>query len=178
MSAQSYRRHAAECLQISLAVADPEARALLKRMAIAWTDLADQAENSLQTLKSFPQQQQELRPPMGLDFDRLTPDEQRRVLDGPVANSCRYFGLSGRYSAFNRAYSSFRARRARVMCSASRGTAYVGNVPVGLSQCPRPRLSLAHQQRRPRVVPVRHGAHCETGLEVSRQDCACCLERQ
>jgi hypothetical protein len=30
---------------MSLAVADPQARALLKEMAIAWTDLADQAEN-------------------------------------------------------------------------------------------------------------------------------------
>ena len=81
MSAQSYRRHAAECLQISLAVADPEARALLKRMAIAWTDLADQAENSPQAPQSVVQQQQEPRR-MGLDFDKLTPDEQRRVLDG------------------------------------------------------------------------------------------------
>jgi hypothetical protein len=57
-------------------------RALLKQMAIAWTDLADEAENSPQTPKSFSQQQQEPRPPMGLDFDKLTPDEQRRVLDG------------------------------------------------------------------------------------------------
>jgi hypothetical protein len=36
------------------------------------------------------------------------------------------------------------------------------------------RLSLAHQQRRPHVVPLRHGAHCETQLDVFRQDCACC----
>jgi hypothetical protein len=35
-------------------------------MASAWRNLADQAER---------------RPPMGLDFDKLTPDEQRRVLD-------------------------------------------------------------------------------------------------
>jgi hypothetical protein len=49
-------------------------------MAIAWTDLADQAENSLP--KSSLQPQQESRPTMGLDFDKLTPDEQRRVLDG------------------------------------------------------------------------------------------------
>jgi hypothetical protein len=36
-------RTGAECLEMSLAVADPVARALLKQMAIAWTDLADQA---------------------------------------------------------------------------------------------------------------------------------------
>jgi hypothetical protein len=60
---------------MSLAAADPQARALLKEMAIAWTDLADQADSLLQ-------QQQEPRPPMGLDFDKLTSDEQRRVLDG------------------------------------------------------------------------------------------------
>src|SRR5262249_2112890 len=82
MSAQAYRRYAAECLEMSLAVADPQARALLKRMAIAWADLADAAENSPQTPKSFLQKQQGSRPPMGLDFDKLTPDEQRRVLDG------------------------------------------------------------------------------------------------
>ena len=79
MSAQAYWRYAADCLEKSLAVADPQARALLKEMAIAWTDLADQAE-------SFPQQQQEPRPHMGLDFDKLTPDEQRRVLDGRDLN--------------------------------------------------------------------------------------------
>jgi hypothetical protein len=39
---------------------------------------ADQAQKP----KSFLQQQQEPRPPMALDFDKLTPDEQRRVLDG------------------------------------------------------------------------------------------------
>jgi len=64
---------------MSLAAADPQARERLKEMAIAWTDLADQAE-------SFLQQQQEPRPPMGLDFDKLTPDEQRRVLDGRDPN--------------------------------------------------------------------------------------------
>ena len=81
MSAQSYRRYAAECLEMSLAVVDPEARALLKRMAIAWTDLANQAENYSQAPQSVVRQQQEPRR-MGLDFDKLTPDEQRRVLDG------------------------------------------------------------------------------------------------
>ena len=79
--AQAYRRYAAECREVSLAVADPEARALLKRMAIAWTYLADQAENSPQTPKSSLEQQRESRPAMGFDFDKLTPDEQRRVLD-------------------------------------------------------------------------------------------------
>jgi hypothetical protein len=78
MSAQAYRRHAADCLKISLVVADPEARLLLKQMAIAWASLAEQAENSPQT----PQSAQQPRPAMGLDFDKLTPDEQRRVLDG------------------------------------------------------------------------------------------------
>jgi hypothetical protein len=88
MSAQAYRRYAAECLEISLAVADAEARALLKRMAIAWTNLADQAEKNLQNdamceLPQFVvQQQQEPLPQKGLDFDGLTPEEQRRVLDG------------------------------------------------------------------------------------------------
>jgi hypothetical protein len=48
---------------MSLAVADPQARALLKEMAIAWTDLAEKAEKP----KSF--LQQEPRRPMGLDFD-------------------------------------------------------------------------------------------------------------
>jgi hypothetical protein len=48
MSAQAYRRHAAECREMSLAVADPEACAFLKRIAIAWTNLADQAENGSQ----------------------------------------------------------------------------------------------------------------------------------
>ena len=81
MSAHPYRRHAAECLEMSLATAAPEARALLKRMAIAWTNLADQAENSPQTRQSVVQQQQKPSR-MGLDFDKLTPDERRRVLDG------------------------------------------------------------------------------------------------
>jgi hypothetical protein len=78
MPAQAYRRHAADCLKISLVVSDPEARLLLKQMAFAWASLADRAENSRQT----PQSAQHSRPSMGLDFDKLTPDEQRRVLDG------------------------------------------------------------------------------------------------
>ena len=45
MSAETYRHNAAECLQMSLAVADPAVRGFLKRMAIAWTNLAEQAEN-------------------------------------------------------------------------------------------------------------------------------------
>ena len=75
MSAEAYRRNAADCLKMSLAAADPRARARLKEIAIAWMGLADRAE-------SFLQQQQEPRPHMGLDFDKLTPDERRRVLDG------------------------------------------------------------------------------------------------
>jgi hypothetical protein len=89
MSAQAYRRYAAECLLISLAVAHPKARALLKGMAIAWTSLADQAEKNLQyhVMCERPQfvveqQQGLLLPQKGLDFDRLTPEEQRRVLEG------------------------------------------------------------------------------------------------
>jgi hypothetical protein len=70
MSAQSYRRYAAECREMSLAVVDPEARALLKRMAIAWTDLANQAENYSQALQSVVQQQQEPRR-MGLEVPSL-----------------------------------------------------------------------------------------------------------
>jgi hypothetical protein len=49
-----------------LAVADPQSRAVLRQMAIAWINLANQAER---------------RPPMGLDFDKLTPDQRRRALD-------------------------------------------------------------------------------------------------
>jgi hypothetical protein len=88
MSAQAYRRHAAECRIISSAVADPAACALLERMAVAWTNLADQAEKSLQNgvvyepPQSVAQQQQQPQPTKGLDFDVLTPEEQRRVLDG------------------------------------------------------------------------------------------------
>jgi hypothetical protein len=73
MPAQAYRRCAAECLELSLAIADSQARALLKQMALSWRELADRAEKA--------HQQQKPRPPMGLDFDKLTPDQQRRVLD-------------------------------------------------------------------------------------------------
>jgi len=55
------------------------ARGLLKRMAIAWTNLAEQAENGPQ--QSIVQQQRQSQP-KGIDFDRLTPEEQRRMLDG------------------------------------------------------------------------------------------------
>jgi hypothetical protein len=47
MSAQAYRRHAADCLILSNTVSDPKARVYLRRMAAAWTDLADQAEKNL-----------------------------------------------------------------------------------------------------------------------------------
>ena len=79
MSSETYRHNAAECLEMSLAVADPEVRGLLKRMAIAWTDLAEQAENGLP--QSIVRQQRQSQP-KGIDFDRLTPEEQRRMLDG------------------------------------------------------------------------------------------------
>ena len=56
-------RNGAECREMSLAVAEPEARALLKQMVIAWTDSADQAEYSFQTPKYFLQQpKSRLRP--------------------------------------------------------------------------------------------------------------------
>ena len=79
MSAETYRHNAAECLQMSLAVADPAVRGFLKRMAIAWTNLAEQAENgpSHSIVRQHRQSQ-----PKGIDFDRLTPEEQRRMLDG------------------------------------------------------------------------------------------------
>jgi hypothetical protein len=46
MSAQVYRRHAAACLKFSKTANDPEARAWLMRMAIAWNDLADRADTN------------------------------------------------------------------------------------------------------------------------------------
>jgi hypothetical protein len=48
MSTQAYRRHAADCLKLSMTVSNPTARALLRRMAVAWTDLAEQAEKNQQ----------------------------------------------------------------------------------------------------------------------------------
>jgi hypothetical protein len=80
MSAEAYRCNAADCLKMSLAAADPGMRGLLKRMATAWTNLAEQAEN--ESPQSIAQQQQQPRPSKGLDFDGLTPEEQRRALDG------------------------------------------------------------------------------------------------
>jgi hypothetical protein len=47
MSAQAYRRHAADCLKLSNTVSDPQARVFLRRVAVAWTDLANQAEKNL-----------------------------------------------------------------------------------------------------------------------------------
>jgi hypothetical protein len=79
MSAETYRHNAAECLQMSLAVADPVVRGFLKRMAIAWTNLAEQAENG--PPHSIVRQHRQSQP-KGIDFDRLTPEEQRRMLDG------------------------------------------------------------------------------------------------
>jgi hypothetical protein len=79
MSAEAYRRNAADCLKMSLTAADSEMRGLLERMAIAWTDLAEQAED--ESPQSIVQQQQQPQS-KGLDFDVLTPEEQRRALDG------------------------------------------------------------------------------------------------
>jgi hypothetical protein len=83
MSAEAYRRNADDCLRISSAVADPVARALLKQMAIAWTKLAHQAEKNLRNGVVYepPPSTQQHRP-KGLDFDGLTPEERRRVLEG------------------------------------------------------------------------------------------------
>jgi hypothetical protein len=86
VSAHGYRRLAADCLKLSSAVADPEARALLERMAIVWANLADQAERNLlsdacELPQSVVQQRQQPRRPKGLDFDGLTPEEQRRIFD-------------------------------------------------------------------------------------------------
>jgi hypothetical protein len=44
MSAQAYRRNAAECLRLSVILNDPQARAVLRQMAFAWTELAERAE--------------------------------------------------------------------------------------------------------------------------------------
>jgi hypothetical protein len=79
MSAETYRHNAAECLQMSLAVADPAVCGFLKRMALAWTNLAGQAENGP---PHFIVRQHRQSQPKGIDFDRLTPEEQRRMLDG------------------------------------------------------------------------------------------------
>jgi len=78
MSAEAYRRNAADCLKMSLAAADPEIRGFLERLPIAWTNLAEQADNEM--LQSIVQQQQQPQS-KGLDFDVLTPEEQRRALD-------------------------------------------------------------------------------------------------
>ena len=70
---------------------------------------------------------------------------------------------------------AFEPARARIM-SGLRGTEPLPVLHGRASHAgKRPRLSLAHQQRRPHVVPVRHGAHCEIELDIFRQDCACCL---
>jgi hypothetical protein len=76
MSAKAYRRNTADCLKMSLAVADPEMRELLKRTVIAWTILAEQSENERPQSMVQQQQQPQLK---GLDFDGLTPEEQRRA---------------------------------------------------------------------------------------------------
>jgi hypothetical protein len=47
MSAHVYRRNATDCFKLSALIRDQEARDRLKRMGIAWMDLADQAERNL-----------------------------------------------------------------------------------------------------------------------------------
>jgi hypothetical protein len=46
MPPKMYRYYAAECLRCAMMATDPESRASLRRMAIAWADLADQAERN------------------------------------------------------------------------------------------------------------------------------------
>ena len=41
-----YRSHAAECLRLAMKAADAESRASMRRIAIAWIDLAEQAERN------------------------------------------------------------------------------------------------------------------------------------
>jgi len=64
---------------LNMLAADPEVRGLLKRMAVAWTDLAEQAEK--ESPQSIVQQQRQPQS-KGLDFDVLTPEQQRLALDG------------------------------------------------------------------------------------------------
>jgi hypothetical protein len=58
MSADVYRRHAAYCLRRAIKTADSERRSFLRRLAIGWSDLADQAEkNSRNDMAYEPWQQ-------------------------------------------------------------------------------------------------------------------------
>jgi len=46
MPPKMYRSYAAECFRWALKTADPETRASMRRMALAWSDLAEQAERN------------------------------------------------------------------------------------------------------------------------------------
>jgi hypothetical protein len=46
MPPKVYRSYAAECLRCAMMASDPESRSSLRRMALAWADLADQAERN------------------------------------------------------------------------------------------------------------------------------------
>jgi hypothetical protein len=46
MSAEQYRRYAGECLRLLASTVDPQNRTALQTMAIAWTNLAEQAEKN------------------------------------------------------------------------------------------------------------------------------------
>jgi hypothetical protein len=46
MPPKVYRSYAAECLRVALKTIDSETRSSMRRMAIAWSDLADQAERN------------------------------------------------------------------------------------------------------------------------------------
>jgi hypothetical protein len=46
MPPKLYRFYAAECLRLAMMAADPATRSAMRRMAIAWIDLAEQAERN------------------------------------------------------------------------------------------------------------------------------------
>jgi hypothetical protein len=48
MPSKIYRVHAAECLAWAMKAVDADTRSTMRRMAIAWTDLAEQAERNQQ----------------------------------------------------------------------------------------------------------------------------------
>jgi hypothetical protein len=48
MPPKIYRSYAAECLKYAMMVTDLQSRSVLRRMALAWADLADQAERNAQ----------------------------------------------------------------------------------------------------------------------------------
>jgi hypothetical protein len=46
MPPRLYRSYAAECLRLAMMATDPATRSAMRRMAIAWIDLAEQAERN------------------------------------------------------------------------------------------------------------------------------------